>query len=217
RAIIVYNRFTKSMLDPYNPNVHVIGGGVHVSDFAFSPMPTRAAGEKKVVLMSGRADDFSKGMHTMKAAGKILSRERDDFEIRVTSMQTNLETDWFKPIGWHNHDAVVQFYHESDLCVVPSEWEEPFGLVAVEAMASGRPAIVSDVGGLQDIVVHSETGLIFKRGESAQLADCVRQLLDDPKRAAAMGRAGRARVEQEYDWDTVIRRHYPGILEEAVR
>jgi glycosyltransferase involved in cell wall biosynthesis len=217
RGIIVYNHFTRDFLTPYNPNVHVIGGGVHLQDFQFAPMLPRENGEKKIILMTGRADDYSKGMHTLRAAGEVLAQERNDFEIWVTHPRKNLETEWFKPIGWHSHDEIMQFYRESDICVVPSEWEEPFGLVAVEAMAIGRPVVVADVGGLQEIVVHGETGFIYRRGHVMQLVAHLRALLDDPALAARLGAAGRARVEAQYDWDTVIRRHYPAILEEALR
>lgn len=217
KSIIVYNHFTKDLLSGFSDAVHVIGGGVHLDEFAFTPVPERGAGEKKIIFMGGRADDASKGFKTFENAGEMLAEERNDFEMRVTHTDKTLGREWLKPLGWHKFSEVCAFYQESDICVVPSIWEEPFGLVAVEAMATGRPVVVSDVGGLQEIVVHGETGFIFHRDKPAELADYLRTLLDDPELRRRMGEAGRKRVEKLYAWDQVIDRHYPAILEAALR
>lgn len=77
--------------------------------------------------------------------------------------------------------------------VVPS-LGEGFGMVALEAMERGRAVIASDVGGLPEIVVHGETGLIVPRSDQESLARAIVELASDPPRAAAMGRAGRLRA-----------------------
>jgi len=84
-------------------------------------------------------------------------------------------------------------------------------------MACGRPCVVSDVGGLQEIVVPGETGYIYRRNRPKELAKHLRTLMDDPALRRRMGDAGRKRVEERYDWKQVIRRHYPSLLEEVVR
>jgi glycosyltransferase involved in cell wall biosynthesis len=70
--------------------------------------------------------------------------------------------------------------------------------VTLEAMACGRPVVVPDTPGLTDYVVPEETGLIYPAGDEDALAKCVQRLLDDEAMAAAMGEAGRRRVEQEF-------------------
>jgi len=90
-------------------------------------------------------------------------------------------------------------------------------LVAVEAMASGRPVCASRVGGLQDIVVHGETGFLFDRGDSGALADSLVRLLDDANLRQRMGEAGRKRAEGEYDWKRIAAVHYPPLLEACLR
>jgi glycosyltransferase involved in cell wall biosynthesis len=216
-AIIVYNQLTRGMLSEVNDNIHVIGGGVHVDEFDYTPLEAKPAGEKTIILMTGRADDASKGTKTLERAGEILSQERDDFEIWLTHPDQHIARPWFRPIGWHSFAKMKQIYKQADICVVPSIWEEPFGLVAVEAMATGRPAVVSDVGGLQEIVVPGETGDIFPRGNAEALAAKLRPLLDDPQLRRRMGDAGRKRVEENYDWKQVIEQHYPPILEAVKR
>ena len=93
-------------------------------------------------------------------------------------------------------------------------WEEPFGLVAVEAMAAGRPVCASRVGGLQEIVRHDETGFLFDRGDGAGLTKVLARLLDHPALRARCGAVGRQLVEREYDWHRVITRHYVPLIEE---
>jgi len=217
KAIIVYNHFTRGLLQGLNDHVHVIGGGVHLEDFVYTPVKQKEPGEKMIILMSGRADDPTKGLDVLWEAGKLLWRERQDFEIQATLNTDVSKYPFFKSLGWNDVEKSRQFYRESDICVIPSKWEEPFGLVATEAMACGRPCVVSDVGGLQEIVVPGETGYIYRRNRPKELAKHLRTLMDDPALRRRMGDAGRKRVEEVYDWKQVIQRHYPSLLEEVVR
>jgi len=217
KAVIVYNHFTKRLLEGITDRVHVIDGGVHFEDFDYVPLPEKGRSERTVIFMSGRAEDPTKGLKTLLDAGKLLWRERQDFEIWATLPDNPYHYPWFKALGWHDFKQIMKFYQTSDICVTPSTWEEPFGLVAVEAMATGRPCVVSDVGGLQEIVIPGETGYVFKRRNAKDLAKYLRIMLDDPALRRRMGDAGRKRVEEVYDWKQVIRHHYPPLLEEVVR
>jgi glycosyltransferase involved in cell wall biosynthesis len=78
--------------------------------------------------------------------------------------------------------------------------------VTLEAMACGRPVVVPDTPGMAEYVVPGETGLVYPVGDEAALAECVRSLLADPQRAAAMGSAGRRLVAEYYDTDVQARR-----------
>lgn len=90
--------------------------------------------------------------------------------------------------------------------IFPSEWQEPFGLSIIEAMALGRPVIASRVAGPMEIVQDGVTGLLFEPGDSAALAQCVRCLQDDPELALKMGQAGRERCLKEYSPEAAYRR-----------
>jgi glycogen(starch) synthase len=82
-------------------------------------------------------------------------------------------------LGWIGDDVLHSLYRIADLCVVPSIYE-PFGLVALEAMASGCPCIVADTGGLREIVPEDErVGLRFNGGDAEHLAVMVERLLTD--------------------------------------
>jgi glycosyltransferase involved in cell wall biosynthesis len=89
--------------------------------------------------------------------------------------------------------------------VVSVPWYEPFGIVPLEAMASGRPFVGSAVGGLLDTVVPGHTGELVPPRDPAALAAVLRDLLADPGRRARYGAAGRARAVERYDWRTVAR------------
>jgi glycosyltransferase involved in cell wall biosynthesis len=212
-AVIVYNRFAKSHLDAFNSNIHVVPGGVNVNEFTFSPVPERGPNDRRIILMTGRVSDSSKGLGVLVKAGRQLAQKRNDFQIWATTTDPSLDQEWFKSVGWHDSTRMASFYQQSDICVVPSVWEEPFGLVAVEAMATGRPVCASRVGGLQEIVLHEETGFLYDRKDSEALAGYLDLLLDRPDLRARMGALGRWRAEREYDWEKVIAKHYPPLLE----
>jgi glycosyltransferase involved in cell wall biosynthesis len=97
-------------------------------------------------------------------------------------------------LGPAPHAVVLEAWKRAAFGVVPSVGAETFGNVATEAMASGRAVIASDVGGLRDIMVHGETGLLIPPGDVPALASAMQTLVEDPALAKSMGRAGRARV-----------------------
>ena len=93
--------------------------------------------------------------------------------------------------GWR--DDIPDVLALGDVFVLPSE-REGFGRVLVEAMAMAKAVVATTAGGIPEIVVDGETGLLVPAAAPAPLADAVRALLDDPARAARLGAAGRARA-----------------------
>jgi glycosyltransferase involved in cell wall biosynthesis len=89
--------------------------------------------------------------------------------------------------------------------VLAVPWYEPFGIVPLEAMASGVPVVASAVGGLTDTVVDGVTGVLVPPREPAALAAAVNRLLADEPLRATMGRAGLHRARARYGWDDVAR------------
>jgi glycogen(starch) synthase len=94
-------------------------------------------------------------------------------------------------LGWIGDDVLHSLYAIADVCVVPSIYE-PFGLVALEAMASGCPCIVADTGGLREVVPHEEVGLRFRAHDSEALAEVATRVLSDDE-------LGRRLVAEAYD------------------
>ena len=106
--------------------------------------------------------------------------------------------------GGRTHASLPQEYARADVVVVPSVVDasgDRDGLpnVVLEAMASGRPVVASDVAAVATAVAHGRTGLLVPPGDPAALADALRCLVDDPVRCRAMGREGRAVVEADFD------------------
>ncbi len=99
-------------------------------------------------------------------------------------------------LGPRPHPEVTAAWQRCGLGVIPSITEESFGLVALEAMAAGRPVIGAGHGGLADVVAHGETGLLVKPGDVDALRDALRLLLCDPHLRARMGQAARERVKR---------------------
>ena len=101
------------------------------------------------------------------------------------------------------HYAIMEAWRRSLMALAPSVWPEPFGLVAIEAMASGRPVIASDTGGLSDIVVHGQTGLLVPPGDAGALRQAIEQLLANAELRERMGQAGQSRL-RHFQASTVV-------------
>jgi len=99
--------------------------------------------------------------------------------------------------GWV--DKMPEFWQGCDIAVIPSVCEESFGMVAIEAMACGKPVVASDSGALPEIVLHGRTGIIYPKGNVAALGDSVRAYVSDRDRRLADGGEGRARCEAMFD------------------
>jgi glycosyltransferase involved in cell wall biosynthesis len=97
------------------------------------------------------------------------------------------------------------YYAAANVCVVPSHYE-PFGLVAIEAMACRTPVVASNVGGLQFTVVPEVTGLLVPPKDEAAFAGAIDRILGNPAWGEQLGETGRQRVEIALSWDSVASR-----------
>ncbi|ABW11530.1 glycogen synthase [Parafrankia sp. EAN1pec] len=100
---------------------------------------------------------------------------------------------------------VIQLLSRATVFVCPSVYE-PLGIVNLEAMACGTAVVASRVGGIPEVVASGETGLLVPPDDPAALAAAINEVLADPGRAAAMGRAGRDRAVAEFGWPAVAER-----------
>lgn len=92
------------------------------------------------------------------------------------------------------HDDVLRVWAHCAIAVVPSRWPEPFGLVALEAMAAGRSVVASAVGALPDLLHNGKAGVLVPPGDVGALRDTLLQLLSDPERRARLGEAAHRRA-----------------------
>ena len=107
---------------------------------------------------------------------------------------------------WIGREELPGLYRACGMLVLPSVWEEPFGIPLVEAMASGLPVVATRVGGIPEVVEHGVTGLLVPPEDAGALAEAMRALLDDPALARRMGEAGRRRALERFSWDDVAAR-----------
>jgi glycosyltransferase involved in cell wall biosynthesis len=108
-------------------------------------------------------------------------------------------------MGSWPHAAVMEAYRRSSLVLVPSLTPETFGIVAIEAMAMGRPVIASDTGGLTDVVMDGETGFLVPRGDAVSLAQAMKRLIDDKPLRERMSKSALRRA-QDFRASVVIPR-----------
>jgi len=105
------------------------------------------------------------------------------------------------------HAVTIEALRRSLFSVVPSIWAEPFGVVALEAGAAGKAIVASDIGGLRDVVVDGETGLLVAPGDRAALAAAIERLLAEPEQRERMGKAAQARVREVFSPEAVVSRY----------
>src|SRR5439155_11895221 len=106
-------------------------------------------------------------------------------------------------LGWIGDDVLHSLYRISDLCVVPSIYE-PFGLVALEAMASGCPCLVADTGGLREVVPNEDVGLRFRSRDPGSLSAMAERLLTDERLRDRLVAEASEHV-LSFDWADVAR------------
>lgn len=192
--------------------------------------------ETKVILYVGRFDQ-RKGIETLvRAVAQSKLRGEADLKLiigggsrpgqsdgiereRIESIVKDLGiTDITVFPGRLGDDVLPTYYAAADVCVVPSHYE-PFGLVAIEAMASGTPVVASDVGGLQFTVVPEETGLLAPPKDQAAFSAAIDRILSDTDWRNQLGAAARKRVEENFSWDgvaTQLSKLYTKLLETPV-
>jgi glycosyltransferase involved in cell wall biosynthesis len=191
--------------------------------------------DAKVVLYVGRFDR-RKGIETVvRAVGQSTLRETENLQLIIgggsrPGESDGIERDRIEGIvnelglqdittfpGRLGIENLHLYYAAADVCVVPSHYE-PFGLVAIEAMASHTPVIASAVGGLQFTVIPEVTGLLAPPQDDAAFAIALDRILANPTWRDELGKAGRHRVETMFSWDGVasqLGRLYKRVLKET--
>jgi glycosyltransferase involved in cell wall biosynthesis len=119
-------------------------------------------------------------------------------------------------VGWKTDQSLVKLYQEATIVVMPSFYE-PFGMVALEAMACGRPVVVTRTGGLVEIVEDGVNGYLVPPGDYLQLAQRIATLLLNPNRATRFGEAAHLRA-MSFGWEKIAactERLYAKVIDEG--
>jgi D-inositol-3-phosphate glycosyltransferase len=210
--------------------VDVIPPGVDTG--RFYPIPADEAKEfigisraDRLILFVGRIEPL-KGIDTLLEAFSILNRasvlhshrlalaviggEPDVTQEQMTAEMARLRSlsaslglaDLVTFLGRRDQDSLPYYYSASEAVVVPSHYES-FGLVALEAMACGRPVVASETGGLAYLVRDGETGFHIPAGDAASLAERLRELLEDSELRERLGRQA-AEYARGFAWPLAV-------------
>jgi len=109
-------------------------------------------------------------------------------------------------LGKVPHQDLPKVYAAVDIVVLPSQLQESFGLVLIEAMACGKPVIASDLPGVRSVVSDGEDGLLVRPGDVNDLVEKMQILLGDAHHRHEMGTRGRKKVEEKYVWSKITPR-----------
>ena len=190
----------------------IIPNGIDVDRFAKDPEPWPEYQDGKTnILFVGRLER-RKGLKYLLEALARLKWDRPNVRLIVVG-PGNLDRDSHQILssralqdvvfaGRVSDDDLPRYYATADICCSPATGSESFGYVLLEAMASGKPVVASDIEGYNAIVDHGRQGLLFPRKDSEALAASLARLIDDPDLAESMGVRGREDVEQ-YRWERV--------------
>lgn len=182
--------------------VYVIPNAVDVGLFRPEKMPPN---KDRCILFVGRLGKEKKIEVLINAAPKIL---KEYPRVRFRIVGTGIHEAWYKKLVRERKliDSVVferyldlsdliDAYRACDVFVMPSETETQ-GLVALEAMACGRPVVGANALGLKDVITHGVDGYLFQPGSSDELANYVLRLLADKRRWQNMGKKAREKAEK---------------------
>jgi glycosyltransferase involved in cell wall biosynthesis len=167
--------------------VHVIPSGVDLP-----PQPGDAA-EPPEVLYAGRLSAEKGILELLEAANGMKLTVVGDGPLRHRVPDAT---------GFVPHDELGPLYDRAAVVAVPSR-REGFGVVCAEAMAHGRPVVASRVGGLLDLVVDEETGLLVPPRDVEALRAALTRLLADRRLRESMGAKARERIQEHFSWDRV--------------
>ena len=219
--VIVNSNYMKNELQrlfglPFE-KINVIPNGINLSNFTgierdYDFRRQYAMDNEKIILYVGRLV-YEKGIqHLIAAMPKILSNYHDAKliiagrggmmdELKAEARNLGLGNKVYFT-GYLDSKQVQKMYKCADVAVFPSTYE-PFGIVALEAMLAGVPTVVSDVGGLNEIVNHGVDGMKSYAGNPNSIADSVTALLYDHQLAANVSKKAKQKVKEQFNWEKI--------------
>ena len=157
------------------------------------------SGGKKIVLFASGTPSERKGFHHFEEVARRLRPRFPEADFVATSFGGNVEV---RGTGRLAYDDVMQVISSAYVVLAPSLWDEPFSGAVIEALASGKPVVAYDTGGMPEII--GDAGVLVHRGDVEGLTEAVRGLLSDPSRTVALGQAARRRAERLFDLERMI-------------
>ena len=219
--VIVNSNYMKNEIQrifglPYD-KINVIPNGVKLDKFEgierdYELRRQYAMDNEKIILYVGRLV-YEKGVQNLIGAmPKILENYHDSKlvicgrggmmdELKQEAHNLGIDEKVYF-VGYCDAAKVQKMYINADIAVFPSTYE-PFGIVALEGMLSGTPTVVSDVGGLNEIVEHGVTGMKSYAGNSNSIADSILTLLYDQELCDRVSKNAIEVVKEKYNWNII--------------
>lgn len=219
--VIVNSNYMKNEIQrifglPYD-KINVIPNGVKLDKFEgierdYDLRRQYAMDNEKIILYVGRLV-YEKGVQNLIGAmPKILENYHDSKlvicgrggmmdELKQEAHNLGIDEKVYF-VGYCDAAKVQKMYINADVAVFPSTYE-PFGIVALEGMLSGTPTVVSDVGGLNEIVEHGVTGMKSYAGNSNSIADSILALLYDQELCNRVSKNAIEVVKEKYNWNII--------------
>lgn len=197
--------------------INVVPNGINLNNFSgiekdYDFRRQYAMDNEKIILYVGRLV-YEKGIpNLISAMPKILQGYNDTKlviagkggmldELRSQANRMGLGNKVYFT-GYLNSKQVQKMYKCADIAVFPSTYE-PFGIVALEAMLAGIPTVVSDIGGLNEIVTHGVDGMKSYAGNSNSIADSVLTLLYDHRLCDNISKKAKNKVKEQFNWNKI--------------
>ncbi len=197
--------------------INVIPNGVNLTMYSgiekdYDFRRNYASDNEKIILYAGRLV-YEKGVqYLIGAMPKILQNYHDAKlviagkggmydELKAQVEYLGLSNKVYFT-GYMDHKSLCKLYKCSDISVFPSTYE-PFGIVALEGMLAGNPIVVSDIGGLNEIVEHGVDGMKSYAGNSNSIADSILTLLFDYKLCSELSKNAKNKVKEIYNWTKI--------------
>jgi glycosyltransferase involved in cell wall biosynthesis len=137
-------------------------------------------------------DDFPVHLHVFGAGDDVYVKELDSF-LQEKQLR--------HAVSFHGkvlQSELLERYDRADILLVPSLWDEPFGLVVAEAMACGLPVIASNCGGPAELITHNVNGLLVPPGDVYALTAAIRDMVDHPLQRHHLGQAARETAQTRF-------------------
>ena len=206
--------------------INVIGHGIDTKNFKPETSRRKIPTTKKIILFVGRFVSY-KGIKYLIEGFDIVNKTLNDTFLvligdgpeKQTINQLINEKKLSENILQINNvinSEMPQYYSEADIIVVPSIKPEPFGLVYIEGMASGKPIVTFDAGGGEkDLIINEKNGLLVKLEDVNGLASAMLKLLSDDELRKEMGLYARKFVEENYDFQ-ILASHWSKIIRDEI-
>ena len=208
---VIYNGIDTQEISP---------AGVTLKKQAEIRQQYRISQEDIVLMYAGRLVEY-KGAHILIEAFKDIVKDYKKAKLVILGGQTysnTAVTAYMKQIqelsrgfedkiiftNYISHKEIPDFLGLSDIFVMPSLWDEPFGVAIIEAMAMEKPVVAFAKGGIKEIIINNQSGILIENTSAESLREKLSHLIDNPMLRKELGKNARERVEMMFSWPKVI-------------